>query len=236
MKKCAHKGCNNKIDEQYRFCYEHRKDKYIGTCYIHGKTTFSEGRCLKCQEMKKPIYRIHKRGNDYYFNRNRKPINKNSFIHPYCKQLTHKTVSYQNRYIGKITNSPGIYGIFVRDKRRKDQMGECLYVGQSINLATRIKQHKKNFVVASNHIKGLKAQSKSSIIVIPKYKVEAKYYMMAKDYWLKDLKFVCLYKFTDNDFKKLQNSEKKILLTLEEQLFIDLYSPKLNTFAARPSY
>jgi len=235
MKKCGHKGCKTKIDEQYRFCYEHRKDKYQDTCYIHGKTLFSEGKCLKCLDMKRPIYRIHKRDNNYYFNRNRKPIDKDSFMYPYCKQLTHKTISYQNRYMGKISNSAGIYGIFVRDKRKKDQLGECLYVGQATDISRRIKQHKKNFATASNHIKGLKASSKSSVIVIPKYKVEAKYYMMAKDYWLKDLKFVCLYRFDDN-FKKLLPSEQKVLLTLEEQLFIDIYSSSLNTFAARPSY
>lgn len=235
MKKCEHKGCKNRIEDHYKFCFEHRKDKYIDTCYIHGRTTFSEFKCLKCQAMKKPMYRIHKRGSEYYFNRNKKPISKDSFMYPYCKQLTHKTVTYQNKYMGKITNSAGIYGIFVRDRRKKDQLGECLYIGQAVNLTNRMKQHKKNFTTASNHIKGLKAQSKSAIIVIPKYKVEAKYYMMAKDYWLKDLKFVCLYKFDSKEFNKLENSEKKILLTLEEQLYMDIYSPLYNTFAARPS-
>ena len=236
MKKCTHKGCNTQIDDKYRFCYEHRKDKYYDICKIHGKQQFSEGKCLKCQEMKKPIYRVYKRNGKYYFNRDKKPLEKNNFLQPYYKDLTHKNKNYYKKYISNITNRAGIYGIFVRDKKKKDQLGKCLYIGQSNNISLRVKQHKKNFVTASNHIKGLKIHNPQGIIVIPKYKVEAKYYMMAKDYYLKDLKFVCLYKSNDRTFKKLSHSEQKILLTFFEQALMDIWMPPLNTFAARPSY
>ena len=241
MKKCGHKGCKNKIEEQYRFCFEHRKDKYQDVCYIHGKTMFSEGKCLKCQDMKKPIYRIHKRGNEYYFNRNRKPISKSSFIYPYCKQLTHKTISYQNKYIGKITTSPGIYGIFVRDKRRKDQMGECLYVGQSrVGISTRVRQHKKSLALASRQIQGIRSYYGKSISwnKLKSYlniKMELKYYSIIYKYSMSDLKFISLHTFSKKELSKFTNSEINMLLTCFEQMLIDVYKPSENRVAARPS-
>lgn len=235
MKVCEHKECTEQIEDKYRFCYEHRKDKYYDQCHIHGKQLFSEGKCLKCQEMKKPIYRIYNRNGKYYFNRDKKPLPLNSFLKPYYKVLTHKTKAYQKQFMCNISNQPGIYGIFVRDRRKKSHLGECLYVGQSQSISKRIEQHKKNFVVASNHIKGLKAHNKTGIIVIPKYKVESKYYMMAKDYWLKDLKFVCLYKIPKKKFLKLSQEEQKMLLTFLEQCEMDVWQPKLNYFAARPN-
>lgn len=235
MKKCEHPGCNKEIEDIYHFCYEHRKDKYIDNCKIHGATEFILGQCQKCKKLKRPIYRINKRNGKYYFNMDKKPLEKGYFMEPYYKVLTHKNENYAKRFLGNISNAPGIYGIFVRNRKKKDGLGECLYVGQSGNIKNRIEQHKRNFVKASNHIKGLKAHNKHGIIVIPNYKVEAKYYMMAKDYYLKDLKFVCLYRIDKNDWKKYTREEQKVCLTFLEQAYMDTFKPKYNSFAARPS-
>ena len=72
-------------------------------------------------------------------------------------------------------------------------------------------------------------------IVIPNYKVEAKYYMMAKDHYLKNLKFVTLYKVDKKKWSKFTIEEQKLCLTFLEQAMIDTWKPKFNTFAARPS-
>lgn len=239
MHKCEHIGCETEVEDNFHFCYVHRKDKYLDTCKIHGVTEFVLGVCQKCKKLKKPIYRINKRNGKYYFNMNKKPLEDNYFMKPFYDVLTHKNPNYEKQFMCNITKNAGIYGIFERDPSKKDGLGKCLYVGQSGNIKNRIEQHKKNFVTASNHIKGLKAHeqanSKNKIIVIPNYKVEAKYYMMAKDHYLKDLKFVTLYKIDKRKWSKFSIEEQKLCLTFLEQAMIDTWKPKFNTFAARPS-
>ena len=234
MKECEHNGCKNMIDDNYHFCYQHRKDTYIDICHIHGETEFILGKCQKCKKLRTPIYRIHYRNGAYYFNKDKKPLSKDYFMKPYYKVLTHKTPAYNKQFIGNITATPGIYGIF--EKKKDGSLGKCLYVGQSYNIKNRVSQHRKNFVTASNHIKGLKAHSKHQIIIITKYKVEAKYYMMARDYYLKDLKFVSLYKIDKKTWQKYTKEEQKLCLTFLEQAMIDTWNPSLNIIAARPSY
>ena len=235
MHKCEHSGCKVMVEDSYHFCYNHRKDKYIDTCKIHGKQEFILGVCQKCKKLKKPIYRIYYRNKNYYRGTCKTPLPNDYYLKPYFKVLTSRSPTFHKKFIKKIVQGPGIYGIFVRNKRRKDQLGDCLYVGQSISIKNRIAQHKKNFVIASNHLSGLKSYYKNTVI-IDKFKVESKYYKMCKDYYLKDLKFVTLYQIPKNEFKKYTQEEQKELLTFLEQHYIDIFKPKLNLFAARPSY
>ena len=61
MKKCEHKGCEKLIDDKYRFCYEHRKDKYYDICRFHGRTLFQEGHCCQCNNLRRATYRVFKK-------------------------------------------------------------------------------------------------------------------------------------------------------------------------------
>lgn len=197
----------------YNFCYTHKDDIYIDTCKIHGKTKFQNYHCLKCQELKKPKYTKNKQTLSY-------------LEEIFGKRLKYKTRRYQERYIQRIGNVSGIYGIFVK---KGSGLGKCLYVGQSVNIATRVKQHKENFKKAQKHLIGLKTWNKRLKI----YKVEYKYYEMAKKYNLSDLKFVRLCTIPK---KYLQTTEFNGIITYMEQFMMDAYKPTLNTFAARPSY
>lgn len=197
----------------YNFCYTHKDDIYIDTCKIHGKTKFQNYHCLKCQELKKPKYTKNKQTLSY-------------LEEIFGKRLKYKTRRYQERYIQRIGNVSGIYGIFVK---KGSGLGKCLYVGQSVNIATRVKQHKENFKKAQKHLIGLKTWNKRLKI----YKVEYKYYEMAKKYNLSDLKFVRLCTIPK---KYLQTTEFNDIITYMEQFMMDAYKPTLNTFAARPSY
>ena len=185
--------------------------------------------------MMRPIYRLHKRGKFFYLGQRKKPISENSFIYPYVTILTNKSKQFHKSTIGNISASPGIYGIFTRDKRNKNGIGKCLYVGQSVNMRNRAKQHKKCLATASNHVKGVRAHNKSKVVILTRFKTEIKYYLIIQDYKIKDLKFVSLYRFSDKEFNKLTEYEQKILLTMFEQCMIDVYNPKYNTLAARPN-
>ena len=211
LHKCLHRGCKNKT--VYNFCYAHKDDVYLDVCKIHGKTKFQNYHCLKCQELKKPKY-----------TKNKQVLSCLDEI--FGTRLKHKTRKYQERYIQRIGNVSGIYGIFVK---KGSGLGKCLYVGQSVNVATRVKQHKENFKKAQRHLIGLKTWNKKLKV----YKVEYKYYEMAKKYNLSDLKFVRLCTIPK---KYLQTPEFNGIITYMEQFFMDVYKPTLNTFAARPSY
>ena len=211
LHKCLHRGCKNRT--VYNFCYAHKDDVYQDVCKIHGKTKFQNYHCLKCQELKKPKY-----------TKNKQALSCLDEI--FGKRLKHKTRKYQERYIQRIGNVSGIYGIFVK---KGSGLGKCLYVGQSVNIATRVKQHKENFKKAQKHLIGLKTWNKRLKV----YKVEYKYYEMAKKYNLSDLKFVRLCTIPK---KYLQTQEFNDIITFMEQYMMDVYKPTLNTFAARPSY
>lgn len=227
MHKCAKKRCNEQIENKYRFCYKHRNTKYLDTCKIHGKTYFVNNQCQKCLRLKDPKYIIIKKNNNYYF-RNNKPITKKSILYPLLDRLTHLTREYQEPYIKRISEGPGIYGIFARNKK---QLGECLYIGQSVEVKTRIKQHKECFKTAQNHINGLRKHFKRINLNKIERKVEYKYYVMANQYTLKDLKFV---KIISLD-KKCSEREFREALTYCEQAMMTAFKPKFNTFAARPT-
>ena len=190
------------------FCFKHKDDVYTDICKIHGKTKFQNYRCLKCQEMKKPKY-----------SKDKEVLNCLTEI--FGDRLKHKNKRYQSRYITRISCSAGIYGIFTKS-------GKCLYVGQSVNVSNRVKQHKECFKKAQRHLIGLKRWKRRLKV----YKVEYKYYEMARKYKLSDLKFVRLCTIPK---KYLQNSHFNAIITYMEQYMMDVYKPSLNTFAARPN-
>lgn len=235
MKRCEHLNCRTMVKDQYHFCWVHRKDKYKDTCYKHGKTDFQEGICLKCKKMRTPMYRIHKRKNKYYFNKNKRPLPKDYFMKPYYKILTHRTVAYQKKYIGRITKGPGTYAIFVRDKRSKLGIGKCLYVGQSTDVARRAKEHQEAIKIATKDLRRVKRLNKRIYLIDKrKLKVPLLYYRLAQ-YGLPKVKFVRLHKIEKSFWKKLTLKEALQCLTFFEQLGMDTFKPQFNTIAARPT-
>lgn len=242
MHKCGYHGCQEQVDDRYRFCWAHRKTPYIDICKIHGKQTFVEGQCQECKKLKRGVYRIYKRNGKYYFNRNKKALPANYFMKPFYPILVNREIPFHAGYIKSIIQGPGIYGIFERDKTKKNQLGRCLYIGQSVHIKTRKDQHHKQIVAASNQLKGVRAKAKKAdknkswkkLISRDRYKVEKKYYDLA-EYGLKNIKFVTLYAIPKTIWNRLTFEEQKTCLTFLEQNFIDTYKPKLNTFAPRNS-
>ena len=242
MHKCGKRGCQNQIEDHYRFCFEHKDTPYKDICKIHGKQTFINYQCQKCKELKKGIYRIYKRNKKYYFNKSKKPIDRNSkyyFLKPWFNILTHKTKKYWNKYSGNVSKQPGIYGIFVKDSSKKNNLGRCLYIGQSNSISRRIQQHKKELVKASHQIVGLKSyyniKNFGDLKSVLKYKTSLKYYECMWLYNISNLKFATLYKINSKEWNALDIDEQKLLLTFLEQTAMDVYSPKLNKIAARPN-
>ena len=213
--KCKICGANS---GKYCVCYKHKNTVYTDVCKIHGKTSFVNRQCLKCKELKTPIYRIVD-NKDRFGN----IIDKTHFLYKYLPRLTHLTRPYQNKYMQRISHSSGIYGIFCNNV--------CLYVGQSVDISNRINQHKTNFKIAQHQINGTRAHKKRISISKMSHKVEYKYYEMAYSYKLHDLTFKKLF-----DVPRLKNEfEYNELLTYAEQAMIDTYKPKFNHIAARPS-
>lgn len=208
----------NKECGKYVVCLEHRNSTYKDICKIHGKTDFINHQCLKCKELKEVIY-IIKNNKD----RLGKKITKTHFLYSYKSRLTHLNRRYQNKYKKRISSTSGIYGIFHNNT--------CLYVGQSVNISKRIKQHKDNFKVAKYQLNGIRLHKKRISINNIKHKVEFKYYEMAYKYKLKDLSYKTLMVVP-----KLKDAyEYSELLTYAEQAMIESYNPKYNHIAARPT-
>ncbi len=213
--KCKVCGCNS---GKYVVCWDHKDTKYKDTCKIHGKTWFINRQCLKCLELKTAIYLV-KDNKDRFGDK----ITKDHFLYPYRKRLTHLNRRYQSQFQHRISNTAGIYGIFCGST--------CLYVGQSVNISMRIKQHKENFKKAKFQIQGTKLHKQRISISKMPHKVEFKYYEMAKNYNLPDLSYKTLFKLP----KLKDEFEFNELLTYAEQAMIESYQPKFNHIAARPS-
>ena len=213
--KCKVCGCNCK---NYSVCYNHRNVKYIDICKIHGSTDFINNQCLECKELKTPIY-IIKNNKDRFENE----INTEHYLYSYLTRLTKLNRNYQRQFIQRISKTSGIYGIFVNNV--------CLYVGQSINISNRVKQHKDNFKIAKFHLNGLRLHKKHIYLNKIPHKVEFKYYEMANKYNLSDLSFKTLFVIPKNKDEFIFNE----LLTYAEQAMIESYKPKYNTMAARPT-
>ena len=213
--KCKVCGCDS---GKFAVCFEHRNKKYKDICHIHGKTTFINRQCLKCLELKKVIYKIED-NKDRFGNK----IDKNHFLYPYRKRLTHLNRRYQSPFMQRISNTSGVYGIFCNNV--------CLYVGQSVNISNRISQHKDNFRTAKFQINGTKLHKQRVSISKMPHKVEYKYYEMAKEYNLPDLSYKTLFRVP----KLKDEFEFNELLTYAEQAMIESYQPKFNHIAARPT-
>ena len=213
--KCKVCGCNS---GKYVVCWDHKDTKYKDTCKIHGKTWFINRQCQKCLELKTAIYLV-KDNKDRFGDK----ITKDHFLYPYRKRLTHLNRRYQSQFMQRISNTAGIYGIFCGST--------CLYVGQSVNISMRIKQHKENFKKAKFQIQGTKLHKQRISISKMPHKVEFKYYEMAKNYNLPDLSYKTLFRVPrlKDEFKFNE------LLTYAEQAMIESYQPKFNHIAARPS-
>ena len=123
----------------------------------------------------------------------------------------------------RISKTSGIYGIFAGTV--------CLYVGQSINISNRIKQHKDGFKTAKFQINGTKLHKQRISISKMPHKVEYKYYEMAKNYNLPELSYKTLFVVP----RLKDEFEYNELLTYAEQAMIEAYQPKFNHIAARPT-
>lgn len=185
---------------------------------MHGKTWFIGRQCQKCKDLKRVIYLI-KDNKDRFGNK----ITKNHFLYPFKARLTHLNRRYQSKYMQRISSTSGIYGIFYKTT--------CLYVGQSINISNRIKQHKENFKTAKFHISGIRLHKQRVSISKMQHKVEYKYYEMAQEYNLNDLYYKTLFVVP----KLKDEFEYNELLTYAEQAMIESYKPKFNHIAARPT-
>lgn len=203
---------------KYVVCYDHRNTKYKDKCKIHGTTTFIGHQCLKCNDLKNKVYLIIQ-NKDRFGNK----IIDGHFLYPYLERLTNYNRNYQKQFMQRISHTSGIYGIFANNV--------CLYVGQSIDISNRIHQHRENFKTAKFHISGTKLNKKRVSISKMPHKVEYKYYEMAHDYNLPDLSFKTLMKIP----KLKDEFEYNELLTYAEQAMIEIYKPKFNHIAARPS-
>lgn len=235
VRNCDYPGCDKQIKDRYRFCYTHRKADYLDNCQYHGKTTFKEGVCLKCKKMRTPKYRIHKRKNKYYFNKNKSPLPKNYFMKKYYKVLTNRNLAYQKKFIKRMTKGPGTYGIFLRDKRGKLGIGKCLYVGQSTDVVRRAGEHKKFIKIAAKDLKNIKRINKKLYLIDKgRLKVPLLYYRLA-EYGIDNLKFVKLHSIDKSFWSKCSLKEAMMCLTFFEQLGMDAFKPRLNTVAARPT-
>lgn len=203
---------------KYVVCHKHKETRYKDICKIHGKTWFVNRLCQKCKELKKAVYIITD-------NRDRfgDVIDKSHFLYNYKARLTNLDRKYQSKYMKRISNTSGIYGIFYKST--------CLYVGQSINISNRIKQHKENFRIAKFHINGVRLNRKRVHLGKLKHKVEYKYYEMAYNYNLPDLSYKTLFvvPVLNDEFEYYE------LLTYAEQAMMETYQPKFNHIAARPS-
>lgn len=211
--KCAICGQNC---GRFVVCFDHKDTKYKGTCPIHGSTYFIGRQCLKCQELKEPIYVVKNKKDRFG-----KQINRTHYLYPYLNRLTNLSRACQEKYEKRISPCAGVYGIFAGNV--------CLYVGQSKNISVRIKQHKENFKIAQKHIQGLRIHKKRISIKKIDHKVEYKYYEMAKSYKLSDLTYKTLV--------VVQDSEEKFddIVTYAEQAMMIAYKPKFNHIAARPN-
>lgn len=177
---------------------------------------------------KRSIYTIVKRDRRYFFIRKRTPIPRTYFAYRYLKDLTnnsYRSMLMKCKYIRRDT--PGIYAIFEKKKdKNRLNLGRCLYVGQTVHLKRRRKEHEAQLKEAKKHIKTDK----------PYYlrHLDYKYYKMAEmELSGKTLLFVCVKDFENKEWSQYSLEEALELLCLYEQHAIDVLRPKLNSIASR---
>lgn len=200
-------------------------EKENNICKKHGQTKFINGKCLQCLEenLYLPIYRIEEKienGNKKFYILGDE-INDNHYLNNFLWLLTDKnkkTISMlMNDFISEV---PGVYGIFYKKKNGK--AGECLYIGQSVNIKNRIEEHKNNIL-----------QAKKDLINHQRTQ-ESLYYNLAFIGY-DNIKFVQLIDISKDIWNNLNKDQASELLTVFEQYCMDCYSPRYNKTAARPS-
>ena len=198
-----------------KYCKKHGKTIY----YNNGKN--EELRCLKCEEEKLdvPIYRIKNYdGKNYLCG---KEITKESYLNKFLWLLTDKNKRTISMLMNdQLRNCPGIYGIFY--KKPNNKVGECLYIGQSVDVLRRVDEHKNNVKKAMDDLKNHERNNKISQM----------YYNLAF-IGIERLKFVQLIELSNDIWSEMNVFEAEECLDLFEQYCMDCFSPRYNTSAAR---
>ena len=203
---------------------------YPADCKIHGHNVAHEaGICLHClQSTNYRIKRVRRNGEtNFYFNGQRITADNPQlgFLKPWVKRLTAKSHGAAEQHILRVTDTPGTYGIFMRNNRKNNKLGKCLYIGQSVNVKKRLSYHKNEIITANRYMKTGKGNVANT----------RKMYFGIGCHELKDLKFVKLLSPTKEEWKKLNRIQKMQLLTFLEQYNMDMFQPMFNVSNARPS-
>lgn len=228
LHKCGHPKCTNYIELKYEYCYEHKNDRLTNGTLLNQNHNSEE--ILKefpnASDMTKSVYKIRRRTyrNTVFYYLGSKRLD-DTYIRDDLLKIFSKPSLYQaKKYVGKITKGAGTYGIFIRNRRSKLGIGECLYIGQSLNVKNRISQHMDNINIASLYItKG-----------INKKDVPRMYYGMAA-IGIENLKFVRLMSIDSRYWDSLNRHDKEELLTITEQYMMDCWEPRYNVVKARPT-
>lgn len=200
----------------------------LKNCKTHGKTLFCKNhkgklKCLKCMEndLDEPLYRIiNENGKNYLCG---KEITKDSYLNQFLWLLTDKNKKTISTLMNdRIRDCPGIYGIFF--KKSNGKVGECLYIGQSVDVERRINEHKSKIISAESDLKYHKRSSNLSKM----------YYNLAFVGY-ENLKFVQLIELTNDIWSGMNAFEAEECLALFEQYCMDCFDPRYNVSAARKS-
>lgn len=211
---CDFKGCSKIISSRYRFCFDHKNEKYIETCKHHGETTHTAFKCGKCKAMRRSIYRVHRKDGKYWIYNRLAP--KDHKMSSYFKDLIHANRRYASKFISNVTKGPGTYGIFKRDGRSSIDIGKCLYVGQSVDVRWRVGDHIDKVKRASKGENGLPHM-----------------YALLAEIGIENIKFVRLMGIPKPLYSTMNKDEALEALSLLEQYGMDSFEPELNVTAAR---
>jgi hypothetical protein len=129
--------------------------------------------------------------------------------------LTHRNRRYASKFITRVTRGPGTYGIF---RRYGSKLGKCYYVGQSVNVKSRVAQHIQKVRIAKNKSHGWR-------------EIPSMYFDLA-EVGLENLKFVKLMSIDSRTLKKMTFDEELESLTIMEQYGMDCFKPSLNVICA----
>lgn len=211
--------------------------KFVGKCKYHGKTEFTQKGCIRCRNNLRAIYRVYSKrtrsGEKIYYTTGNKDIS-NIKICRMLPYLTKIRKDIAKQFITRITKGPGTYGIFVINKRftsgeneAQKYLGECLYVGQSINVKARVADHVKKINIA-------RKDENRELCQFPYPKIPSMYYDIA-EYPEDRIKIVKLTSISSEIVQKMNSSELYEALTYLEQWGMDCFDPRLNVTAARRS-
>lgn len=179
------------------------------------------------ENYKKSIFSIKKRKGKYYFKGKRTPIKRSYFAYKHLRTLSNNSRRSALRFCKHARGSyPGIYGFFLYEKgKNRLNIGKCLYIGQSVNIKRRKREHEEAIKIAINELK-----NKDPWL----YTLDSKYYKIAKNIISgKRVIFICVYQINKREWSKLNLDQARELLCLYEQWAMDTYKPKYNVIASR---